>query len=229
MLALLTWVLGTRWQRRWIRAGSAALACVAWAAMTPLVANALVGLIERRADPGDDQCHEVDALVLLSGGLDRPPRSANDYAALTGSSSARLFGLLERLPEPTLPVIISGGGPFAHAEAELLASLLKRFAPSLTPILESRSMNTWDNAFEVAKLLPPPRHIALASSAMHLPRARLAFMAAGFSVCRWPLDRRSLAVGGIGALVPQSSSLRKTEAALHELAGEVYYRWRARK
>ena len=227
LFALLLWACGRRLQRRWLRAGGLALGLLAVASMTPLMANALVGVIERRAVAGpEDHCERAEALVLLSAGFDRPPRSVGDYRALTGISLARLFDLLERPPPAGVPLIISGGGPYVHPEAQLLASMLERLDPRFQPLLESRSQTTWDNALEVARMLPPPRHIALASSAMHLPRARLVFEAAGFSVCRWPLDRRHIAVGGIGALVPQSTSLRKTEAALHELAGDAYYRWR---
>lgn len=227
--AVLLWAVGQRWQRRWLRRTALALGLLATTSMTPLVANALVGMIEQRADAGaDDHCERAEALVILSAGLDRPPRSTADYGALTDSSLARLFDLVERPPPAGMPLIIAGGGPYPQPEAQLLATLLERLEPRFEPILESRSQTTWENAIEVAKLLPPPRHVALASSALHLPRARLAFEAAGFSVCRWPLDRRHLAAGGIGAWVPQTSSLRKTEAALHELAGAVYYRIRAR-
>ncbi len=228
-LALLLWAAGHHWRRRWLRRMAMALGLLAAATMTPLVANALVGAIEQRADAGpEDHCERADALVVLSAGLGRTPRNASDHGSLSDISLARLFELIERPPNAGMPLIISGGGPHPIPEAQLLATLLELLDPRFEPTLENRSRTTWESALEVAKMLPPPRHIALASSALHLPRARLAFEAAGFSVCRRPLDRRHVAVGGIGAVTPQTSSLRKTEAAMHELVGEAYYRFRAR-
>jgi uncharacterized SAM-binding protein YcdF (DUF218 family) len=213
--------------RRRLALGGLLLGLLGLAMMTPLVANALVGAIERRAGPAAGDCGPLDAVVLLSGGLQRAAGDAGDFAALTTESVARVFAFADA-PRSTLPLLIAGGGPYPLAEAEVLAALLERIG--VTPderLLDTRSLNTWENARESARLLlPDRRRIALASSALHLPRARRAFIDAGFEVCSWPLNRRYVAADGIGAFWPQSSALLKTEAALHELAGQAYYRAR---
>ena len=87
--ALLLWAVGHHWQRRWLRRTAIAFGLLAMSTMTPLVANALVGVIERRADAGpEDQCGRAEALVVLSAGLHRPPRGAGDYGALTEAVAA---------------------------------------------------------------------------------------------------------------------------------------------
>lgn len=213
--------------RRRIALVGLGIVLLALASATPLVANALVALVERRAEPVAGECDRLDAVVLLSGGLQRPAAHAQDFAALTAESMARVFAFAAR-PSTALPLVVAGGGPHPVAEAEVLAALLDRLGIAVEPGLrETLSLSTWDNARESARLLlPERRRIALASSALHLPRARRVFIDAGFEVCRMPLYSRYVAARGIGAFWPQSSALLKTEAALHELAGEAYYRAR---
>jgi uncharacterized SAM-binding protein YcdF (DUF218 family) len=125
-------------------------------------------------------------------------------------------------------LIISGGGPFRLPEAEVIAAFLHQLDPDdRPPQLETTSENTWESAQAVRELLPDSIHrIVLASSALHLPRAMLAFEKAGFEVCPLALNRHYMAVTGWTTLLPQSSSLAKSESALHEVIGEVIYRLR---
>lgn len=204
------------------------LLTAAWLGMTPAGANWLVGRIERDTVALPGECADVEWLVLLAGGLDRAPDGEDDGGALTHDSLRRTFALLENPPPAIWHRAISGGGPHALAEARVMNALLRRLdSTGPGPLLETASETTWESAHAMAVLLPPPRHIALASSALHLPRARLAFELAGFDVCPWPLDHQFVAVSGVTAWLPQSSALRKSEAALHEVVGALYYRWKA--
>lgn len=221
--------LASLWRlRRSLLLLSCLLVWLSLALMTPLVANALVHLIESRSEAAAGECEDIDAIVLLSGGLARAAHGSEDYAALNPESLLRLFHLWQT-GRPDLPLVIAGGGDYPVAEASVMASLLLRLdANGATgALVESDSRSTWESAQALAQILPPPRRLAIATSALHLPRARAAFLAAGFSVCRWPLQRQYLAASGIGALTPQASSLRKTEAVLHESVGYAYYRWLA--
>jgi uncharacterized SAM-binding protein YcdF (DUF218 family) len=224
MLAMLA--AARHWRRMFIVAASTML--LSLFAMTPWFANRLVGAIERRADASAGECGRIDAVVLLSGGLERAPLADDDFAALTPETLARLFAFAKRELASDVSLVIAGGGPHALAESQVIEALLRRIDPQLRVALrETRSATTWENASAVADLLPPPRRIALATGALHLPRARRAFEAMGFEVCAWPLNRRYIAATGAMAFFPQSSSLRKTEAALHEIVGDFVYRWRA--
>ncbi len=228
LLALLLLLGGQRTWRLPLRIAGVLLLAASWLAMTPAGANWLVGRIEREATALPGECANVEWLVLLAGGLARAPGDAGDAGALSADSLRRVFALRAQPTPAGWRRAVSGGGPHAVAEATLIDALLHRLDPGgATALLETQSTTTWESAQAMATLLPPPRRIALATGALHLPRARLAFEAAGFEVCRWPLDRRHLAVSGISAWWPQSSALVKSEAALHELFGTAYYRWLA--
>jgi uncharacterized SAM-binding protein YcdF (DUF218 family) len=213
-------------RRRWPRRVGIAAACFAIAAMTPLIANGLVAAVERQVPAPGPACAQVDAVVLLSGGLQRAPADADDLGALNPDSAVRAFGLLRAQP-PDAPLVIAGGGPYAIAEADVLDRLLQRLGNPPPRWRETASQTTWENAFETRKRLPAEiRRIALATSALHLPRAQLLFDAAGFDVCPLPTSSRYVAPKLPWSLLPQTSGLSKSEAALHELAGMLYYRVR---
>lgn len=202
-----------------------------YALMTPLGANMLVLAIEHRSKVAETApvCDRVQAAVLLSGGLSRPAETSEDFGALTPETLARVFAWrhLQQTRNPSdQPLIIAGGGPFRIAEAEVIAALLELLDPNSGPlVLEKTSRNTRENAKAVRHLLPSSTtRIMLASSALHLPRAKFAFERAGFEVCPLALNRHYMAVSGGSALVPQSSSLAKSEAAVHEILGEIFYR-----
>jgi uncharacterized SAM-binding protein YcdF (DUF218 family) len=225
------WLLlaaGVWWQRRAARWVGALLALAGLVGATPLVGNVLVGAIERAAPASDAACPAGEAVVLLSGGLARPPRDAEDFAALTPRTLERIGGLRRRPEWHARPLVIAGGGPYPVSEARVIAALLRRLGPMPESwLLEETSTTTWENAAQVRLLRPGLRRIVLATSALHLPRARVAFESFGFEVCGWPLHREAIEVEGPGMLWPGTSAARKTEAALHEWVGGWLYRWRA--
>jgi len=196
----------------------------------PLGANALVWLVESRVSA---QCAAPTAqtIVLLAGGFQREPMAADDFVALEEINIDRLLAaiaLWRRSPGATL--VISGGGPYAFSESGMLAQLAEQAGvPAAAIRREERSQSTWENAQQLRGLNPAlPAQITLVSSAIHLPRALIAFRAAGFEPCVQVSDRLYVAPGGLGDLLPQSSALLKAEFAIHELIGDLLYRWRAR-
>jgi uncharacterized SAM-binding protein YcdF (DUF218 family) len=225
-------ILVACWRRlsRLLRVLAAVMLCLLVLSMVPLGANALVGRIEARV-PDVDACGPTTTIVVLSAGLARAPSADNDYAALAPDNFPRILAGIElwrATPEATL--VFAGGGPFAISESAVLQKFAEHLGVPADAIRrEGKSQTTWDNAQELRALQPPlPDRIRLVSSALHLPRALIAFRAAGFEPCPYASDRRYLPAEGVGYFVPQSSALLKTEAALHELVGEALYRWRAR-
>jgi uncharacterized SAM-binding protein YcdF (DUF218 family) len=219
--------------------------------MTPMGANALVGLLEGRALQA--QIARCDALparanaagstvmtgILLAGGFDRSPHDSNDIGALTQASQARALhaaelhhrGLLQRL-------VISGGSDHPVAEASVIATLLVQLGvPASALEIETRSRTTWQNAQEVAALLRPagagpaagptgvpPPPVLLLTSAIHTPRALLAFDSVGLHACPAPAQWAYVPPQWHpGYVLPQSSALDKAEDALHELVGLLNY------
>lgn len=214
-------------RRRVLRFAGVALFLLGWLGSTPLVANLLVGAIESRAERDRSHCDALDAVVLLSGGLQRAPAAPDDFQAMNPETMQRVLALLAR-DVPSLPLVVAGGGPHEVKEAEVIAAFLQRIAPARAIALrETTSRTTWENAVHTARLLPPPRRVAVATSALHLPRARRAFETVGFSVCPWALDRQYLPALRLRNLLPHGTAVRKTEAVLHELGGWVVYGWRA--
>jgi len=203
-------------------------------AMTPFGANGLVHVVESRVPPASG-CKEPlpTTIVVLSGGFSRPPASAQDFAAVNLNSLHRLFaGVALWRRTPNAQLVISGGGSYAIAESTALAALAQHLGvPAQAIRTDTHSHNTWQNAFEVAALAPAiPKRIWLVSSALHLPRALIAFRSAGFAPCAWPSDSFYVPPdGSFGYYVPQSSSLDKAEEAFHELIGGWNYAWRARR
>lgn len=203
-------------------------------AMTPLGANGVVRIIESRVPPVQScKAPLPDTIVVLTGGLTHRPRSPDDFAAANLQSLHRLFAGVElwrRTPDARL--VVSGGGRQGIAEGVLMARLAQQLGvPAGAVRAESHSLSTWQNARDVAALSPAvPRHIWLVSSALHLPRALLAFRAAGFEPCTWSSDSFYVPPNGsFGYYVPQSSALVKMDEAMHELVGGWEYAWRARE
>ncbi len=197
--------------------------------MAPVGANALVRVIEARVPEHACTNPRPEAVVVLSGGLDREPASNTDFGALNGESMHRLLTAVElwrRTPGALL--VIAGGGPYRIPESALLAQLAQQLGvPFATIRTEQQSRSTWQNAHNLALQSPSlPKRIWLVTSSLHLPRALGAFRAFGFQPCAWSSGSQYVAFDGPGYFLPQSSSLDKAESAIHEWLGGLEYGWR---
>ena len=216
-----------RWLR-WVLGCGVAL-CIAL--MVPAGANALVGAVESAAFRADACTPPAPAtIVVLGAGLERRPRAPDDFAALTPENIPRLLaGIKLWQQHPDAQLVLPGGGQFAIKESQLLSALAQDFGvPAHSIRTEDNSSTTWESAAELQALQPPlPQRFYLVSSALHLPRASIAFHNFGFEPCLVISDSAYLPAEDIGYFLPQSSALDKTEAALHEVGGLIVYRWRA--
>lgn len=227
--APLAWRARTRTAWPW-RIG-VGIALVAVMAMTPMVANTLVGYLERPL-PAAGGCarQPPTTVVVLAGGRDRTPRAVDDFSGLNAASRRRMDRGVAYWRADTRRVVVVAGGPTREG-ATPHADTLVRYArwmgvPDAALRSETLSPNTWHNARQVAGLAPPvERRIGLVTSALHMPRAAYSFEAAGFEVCPMPTDWSFIPFRLPGYLIPQTSALVKTEVALHELVGLAYYRW----
>lgn len=240
LLSPLSWLLlaglgaciaARRHSRRWLRA-SLVVALVSVLAMTPMFANGLLGWLERPPPvPPDCMASPPQVAVVLAGGVDAIPRDENDGSVLGVASRRRMERAVEWWrAQPGRVIVVSGGsvGRGGTPESRWMIRHAQRLGVAAADLRgEEASSNTWENARRLAAMTPAlPRRVVLISSAMHLPRARYAMERAGFEVCPIATDWRRVPFGLPGYLIPQSSSLLKTEAALHELVGMLYYRWR---
>lgn len=206
-----------------------AVAMAAFAASTPLLANMLIRKLER-AVVEVPQCVAAppDTVVVLAGGVDRPPQDRRDFGVMNQSSKRRMErGVQYWRARGERRMVIAGGslGQGRLANADLMAEYaLWLGMPGEALRTERSSANTNQNARNLARLEPPiPRRIALVTSAVHMPRARMEFEAAGFEVCPLATDRRAVRARGLDALLPRVSAQAKTQAALHEIAGITHH------
>ena len=235
LVATLVACLSLRWgkRRRLALRACAAVAIVAVAAMTPLVANLLLGRLENIA-AGASGCASrmPTAAVVLAGGLSGRASGPDDLAVLGLASRRRLDRAVGWWREDTgRRLVMSGGSWFGDGISD--AGLMLRYArrlgvPASAMSVEDRSLTTWSSARELASMRPAlPKRIALVTSAAHMKRAMYAMHEAGFDACPVVADRRQVPLDFPGLLVPQRSALEKTENALHEMVGMAYYRWLA--
>jgi uncharacterized SAM-binding protein YcdF (DUF218 family) len=231
LLLALGMLVGWRRLPRALRWIAAIATCLLIVSMCPVGANLLVRQIEARV-PAPDACADSSptTIVVLAAGFEHEPAAAGDFNSLESDSIRRALAGIElwrRSSGATL--VFAGGGPFATSESAALQRMAELLGvPADSIRREDRSQTTWENAQQLRALSPVlPARIWLVSSAIHLPRALIAFRAAGFDPCAYASDHRYVPPGGVGYYLPQSSALVKTEAAIHELIGEVIYRWRA--
>jgi uncharacterized SAM-binding protein YcdF (DUF218 family) len=238
----LTWVLllGAVLPLLWSRLGTGArvmavIALVsALALLTPFGGNALVRQVESRI-PAGMRCADVAGdwsgatpIVLLSAGFETDPATDDPYVALAPDSWRRLrAAVLLWQKSPDSEFFISGGGPFAMKESTVLVALARDWGvPAKVLHAERHSTTTWESAFALRDLVGSHR-IRVVSSALHLPRALIAFRAAGFQPCAQPSDSDYQPPGSLGYYLPQRSGLRKSEMAIYEILGTGMYRYRA--
>ena len=195
LVALIAWLGRRRWPRGLLRA-SIAIECVCLVLTTPAAANMLVSLQERRTPlPPSCATPVPNVIVLLSGGMRRDAADARDFGVLNISSLQRTLAaatLAKTLPAPEL-VITGGariGGETDVAQSSVMADVAENLGvPASSIRAELASTTTWENATAVRALEPSlPARIWLVTSALHMPRALLAFRAAGFEPCAYPGD-----------------------------------------
>lgn len=237
LLSPLTWIFAALLAAALTRRGRPALwlglaTAFLWLATAPLGANLLVYALEGPVEPPAARCAAplpVQA-VLLAGGFGDAADPDIGLETLAPESFRRAVEAATWLKaRPATRVLISGGGPPGRAESRLMGQLAVSLGLEAERIAyEEKSRTTADSARESAALLGPgvPR-VALMTSAIHMPRAALAFRQHGFEVCEVALDRihTSIAGANIFYYLPSTIGLHKTEQAMHELAGLVAYRF----
>ncbi|MGB4858248.1 MAG: YdcF family protein [Dokdonella sp.] len=227
LLAFSLWLLW-RWLPRWLRAIGISGLAIAWVLTTPLGANSLVSAVESGAPTAADCRGPLPStIVLLGGGALVSTRDPLDYRVLSPPSIQRVFASARLArQQPDAQIVISGDSFWGVPESTLMARLLTELGIAPERIREEpTARTTWQNAQFTAALQPPIAHrVWLVTSALHMPRALYAFQQAGFDACAWPAESRYAGWIGWGYLLPSSSAIVKSEAALHELLGGFAYR-----
>jgi uncharacterized SAM-binding protein YcdF (DUF218 family) len=228
LLALGLW-LGRR--RRIGRLLAVAAAAGLYLLSTPWVGNALMRAWEESpaasAALGPDG--GAGAIVVLGGGIagQAPEYGADAPHAMT---LVRLRYAAHLHRQGRLPLLVSGGNPSAasSSEADAMRRVLERDFGVPVRWEENRSLNTLGNARLSRELLAQEGidRILLVTHAWHMPRARLAFERAGFSVIPAPTAHTPLRALRLTDLLPDAGALQDSALVCHEAIGMVWYRVR---
>lgn len=196
------------------------------------VAEGLLAPLENSYPPllHPEALAEVAAVVVLGGGW-WPDPGRPITSQLNQSSALRLFEglrLLQGLPKARL--VVSGGSQ--NAERLPLALGFAQAArdmgvPAERILVLDVPLDTAQEAYAVRYALGIGARLVLVTSAAHMPRAMRHFQAVGLNPIPAPthyLTGRGLPTNLLSWL-PSSSSLEKSEVALHEYLGLLAWRW----
>jgi len=213
------------------RRGGRRLAVVAFlvlvAAAMPAVGSwAIVGLQRYPALAPSALPDDAQAIVVLSAELIRDaPEYGGDTVGILTLQRLRYAARLQRATG--LPLATTGGRMGADATPLAVAMADALTVDFGVPVrwIESGSRTTRENARLTAAILLPEGHrrILLVTTAWHMPRARDAFVAAGFDVIPAPTGFARAPDLSWGDFVPTPSALVASAMAWHEWLGRLWY------
>ena len=203
-------------------------------ASLPIVADFNLRLLEGDTALSAEELAQpsAQAIVILGGGRNfrAPEYGGNDTLSRYPLVRARYGAQLHR--QTRLPVLVSGGNVFSTttSEAELMAQVLSEDFRTPVRWLEKNSRNTWENARFTQQILTTANinRIYLVTTALHMPRAKMAFEAVGLNVVSAPTDFSGQGGDepGIIKLLPSAHALRNNYLFMHELLGILWYQLR---
>lgn len=196
-----------------------------YALSTPLVAGALIRLLE--GPPLSPQTHlaGVGAIVILGAGrYGNAPEYGGDTANALALERLRYGARLYR--QIGLPILVTGGAPAGGVpEGRFMKEVLEKEFGVPVRWMEDASDNTRENAINSARILAKAHvtRILLVTHAWHMPRARFAFEHTGLRVV--PAGTRFTRPGILEPLffVPDANALRTSAYAMHEGIGLAWY------
>ena len=186
----------------------------------------------------------ADVIIVLGGGTEAAqyPRSMTEV----NGAGDRVLYAARLYREKKAPLLLLSGGDIAWLEgrgstpAEDMAEILGLLGvPPQTLILETKSINTYENSIECAKIIRERgfTRSLLVTSAMHMPRAAGLFTHQGVQVIPVPVDYTITRAGWdhlfepswetqIINLLPNAGNLSLSTRALKEFFGIWVYRLR---
>jgi uncharacterized SAM-binding protein YcdF (DUF218 family) len=206
------------------RAGRALVAlslAALYALSTPFLADTVVRTLEPAPrDPLADRSGQ--AIVVLGGGTYfGAPEYGQDTISEASLVRLRYAAHLHRASNK--PVMVTGGAPQGNAasEAEQMRKVLEHDFQVPVRWAEPASNNTLENARLSYRLLDAAgmRRIYLVTHAWHMPRARLAFEHAGFTVIPAPTAFATHYRLTILDFLPSAGALFRSRHFFHEVIG----------
>lgn len=224
---LLAFARRPSWRARGKWLGIAAFAWL-WLWSTPLASDALRGAIEAQAGPRDlDAVASAPVIVVLGGGVSGPRPPLRPHPDL-GASADRMWHAARLYRAGKAPALVLSGGTVRTgdgSEAEAMRGfLLDLGVPDTALHIEAASDNTAGNAAHTARLLMMQgvRSVILVTSALHMPRARVAFERTGLEVHPAPTDFEVIDMPfDLLRIVPDAGALQASAQAMKELVGRL--------
>jgi uncharacterized SAM-binding protein YcdF (DUF218 family) len=195
---------------------------------TPSVATSLAGLIEVPPVQAIGAGQAQAIVILGAGTYSAAPEYGSDTVSAWTLERVRWGARVHRATG--LPIIVTGGAPFAtqtSEAAQMQATLTEDFgAPAKW--LEQKSLTTFESARNVRAQLAPEKitGIVLVTHALHMRRAHLVFEHAGFQVFDSPTAFSTTRPPGILNYLPSARALELSTSCLHELLGMGWYHLR---
>ena len=215
-----------------------ALPWAAWCGLVllslPLISQFLCRTLESGYPPTRNLPGQVDAIVVLGGGVQPSDQVLVSSAATSGTlrrciSAAEVYRRCGDIP------IVCCGGPTLDgqvmSEAEAMRDcLVSMQVPAERIILENKSRNTRENATCALEVLQRHslKYVGLITSARHMNRAVSCFKVVGLDVAPLPCGHRlkTASPSCLQSWVPSASSLSAANGAIQEWLGIAWYKLR---
>ena len=237
MVNLLVILLAVLLLQRWtvLRNSVIALSLLSLAAVSmPITSHYLARSLERypALNLTTLELAEYDAIVVIGGGRLRAAEEYENTDIPNGRTLERLryAAFLQR--RTGLPIMVAAGSVWdgEAPESVFMRQVLERDLFATVRWEESASRTTWENAVFAKRALAKEdvNRVLLVTHALHMPRAMYSFTQAGFEVRAAPTILTSEQTEPFDALdyVPTARALYRSSAALHELLGLAWYRFR---
>ena len=197
---------------------------------TSVFSNFLMKEVEGKYSyPNFNRDIKADAIVVLSG-IMRINEFEDSHIVEWGDAD-RFFKAIELYFSKKSKTIVFTGGKSPYnttkiSEGDILKQYAIKFGVKKDDILVTKEvLNTSDESIEVKNLIGNEKLILLVTSAFHMKRAKSLFEKKGFKVIPYKVDYKTppnISFNFIDFL-PSANGLRKTEIALRELLGRLYY------
>jgi uncharacterized SAM-binding protein YcdF (DUF218 family) len=200
-------------------------------ASLPIASYFVAGSLEWQYPPPDSDPVNVEAIVVLSGGM-RPPDEVRAQAELTEDSLQRCLHAAQLYRKKVARrIILSGGKTDPDQPGPTLARAMADFLIQLGVsendlILEENSTSTHENAVECVKLLKQKQitRAVLVTDAVDMYRATLCFRKQGMELIPSPCHYRAGEFElSLESFIPNSGAANSNTRTCHEWLGIVWY------
>jgi len=172
------------------------VAFVAWG-VSP-IGHAMITALETRFPQPETLPDRVAGIIVLGGSVEPLESYYWQQPALNDRAERLTEGVALARRYPDAPLVFTGGlggiGKAAFTEADVARVFFDDQGVQNPIILEAEASNTYENAMDLAKLLPKdrPGPWLLVTSSYHMPRSVGVFRKAGIDILPYPVDYKSV-------------------------------------